>query len=368
MEALNEKKILIIGAGPVGLAAALFLSHKGIKPLIVEKLNESNKYSKALGVNPRTLELMDQIGAVSEFIKDSFRVEHVNFYRNNSLLIRNNLQGIKHKYPFISVQPQYVSEMALINLLDKRGIKVVRGALVKNISTSNNLTECDFEYSNGRLETLTFDYIFCADGAHSNTRKSLGLKFDGNTYEEPWSLFDVKLKSNLNPNDLCLFFNQESFIFLVRTEANVWRIISNDSNVLHRLPAGNEVENILWRSEFTISHRLIEKFSVGNVFFGGDAAHVHSPAGGRGMNLGIEDAFVFSELLVLNKLDQYDNLRRKRVKKTINRVQFFTNIVRGKTIFYRLIRSIGLFIMPFVFPLIKNKLNCFVFGLDHEIF
>ncbi|RNA13906.1 pentachlorophenol monooxygenase [Brachionus plicatilis] len=368
MKDLNDKKILIVGAGPVGLAAALFLSHKGTKPLIVDKLTEPNKNSKALGVNPRTLELMDRIGAVDEFIKNSFRVEHANFYHNNSLLLINNFQGVKHKYPYMIVQPQYVSEMVLCDLLKQRDIQVIRGTLVKNISTSNHLVQCELQYSNGKSEIHAFDYVFCADGAHSTTRKLLGLKFEGSSYEEPWFLFDVKLKSELKPNDLSLFLNKKSFIFLVRTGADIWRVISNDPNILNRLPGGSEVENIVWRSNFTISHRLIERFSYGSVFFGGDAAHVHSPAGGRGMNLGIEDAYVFAELFASNKLDQYDKLRRNVVKKTISRIQFFTNIVRGSTYFYRFYRWLGILIIPFIFPLIQNKLNYFLFGLDHEIF
>ncbi|RNA31624.1 pentachlorophenol monooxygenase [Brachionus plicatilis] len=335
MKKIEELKILVIGGGPVGLSAALFLSHKGIKPRIVEKLTEVNKYSRALAINPRTLELFDKINAVAEFIKDSYRVNAANFFIGSRLVI-NNFEVVNHKFPFISVQPQYVSERALSELLNQRGITIEKGVIVKEVSTTNELVKCELQASDGRTESLVFDYIFCADGAHSAIRKSLGLKFNGSTYNSPLFLCDVTFKTNLNPNDFYLFFPKSQPVFFIRIERDSWRIIGTDPEILDNLPKGHEIQNVLWQSNFVINNRIIEKFRFGNVFFGGDAAHVHSPAGGRGMNLGIEDAFVFAELLAENRLNEYDKLRKNAVKKTLSKIDMITKVILGENFFYRI--------------------------------
>lgn len=124
----------------------------------------------------------------------------------------------------------------------------------------------------------------------------------------------------------------------------------------------------MWDAKYRISHRVIEKFNSGNIYFGGDAAHVHSPAGGRGMNLGIEDAYVFTELLAQNRLNEYDAARSKAVKKTVNRIRTLTNNLRGQSLFSRFIRFITGLVLPFIFPFIKKSMLRFMYGLDHELY
>jgi 2-polyprenyl-6-methoxyphenol hydroxylase-like FAD-dependent oxidoreductase len=365
MESERTKNVLIVGAGPVGLAATLFLSHNGYRPRIIDKLTEPVKTSKALAVNPRTMELLDTIGVIEEFIQNAFQVEAVNLYRNQKCLARNNFNGVKHMFPFIAVQEQAQSEKIFTNILSRKNIFVERGVGLAKISS---VGECELQKSDGEIEKVRFDYVFSADGAHSLARKSLGLTFLGDTYNEPWYLYDAKLNTNLKSNEVYIFVLDHEFVFLMRIKDDIWRVFGNNPGLIDHLPKGTFVESIVWQSQYCISHRIIEKFSVGNVFFGGDAAHVHSPVGGRGMNLGIEDAYVFAEFLEKNRLKEYNNLRMDAVIKTVQRIHSMTNLVRGKYFLTRFFRNLLYFLMPFIFPFIRKSMTTFLFGLDHELY
>ncbi|CAF0984536.1 unnamed protein product [Brachionus calyciflorus] len=367
MECDNSKKVLIIGAGPVGLAAAVFLKHKGIRPRIVDKILEPTEHSKAMAINPRTQEIFDKINSLDEFLQKTYRLRSANFHRGTQLIIKNTFDKFEHKFPYMTIQTQKQSERVLIKMLSKRGIEVERGVSVNRVSNIDNSVQVELTTQNGEVSTEVYDYVFCADGAHSASRKSLGLKFDGSSIGSPWYLFDVKLNASLKSDEMFVYIFKFNFLFMLCIEDNLWRVFSNDENILDYLPGETSVESVEWRSNFVISHRVIERFNVGNIYFGGDAAHVHSPAGGRGMNLGIEDAYVFTELLISGRLDEYDKLRMKVVKETVAKVDRFTNIVSGKTFTTRLIRTIGLYILPYIFPFIRKSLTTFLFGLDHEL-
>lgn len=134
------------------------------------------------------------------------------------------------------------------------------------------------------------------------------------------------------------------------------------------MPKDTFVKEVAWDAKYRISHRVIKKFNVGNIFFGGDAAHVHSPFGGRGMNLGIEDAYVFTQLLIQNRLNEYNDARSKAVAPTVKRIFFLTNFVTGKTIVSRIFRFFARIIVPVMLPFVKKNMLTFVCGMDHELY
>jgi 2-polyprenyl-6-methoxyphenol hydroxylase-like FAD-dependent oxidoreductase len=145
-------------------------------------------------------------------------------------------------------------------------------------------------------------------------------------------------------------------------------VLGNRSDLLERLPSSiKPVGKPIWRSNFHISHRLIQQLNVRRIFFGGDAAHIHSPLGARGMNLGIEDSFVFAELLASKKLDHYSPQRADVHRKLVKRIERMTNIARGETSFARFLR---LHLLPraLAFPLSGPLLFKMLTGLDHETF
>ena len=363
---MSKKELLIIGAGPVGLSAALFLHNKAHVRLIEKRL-QASVHSKAFGVNPRTLELLEHTGATELFLRNGRKMQAINIYNHKKVLIRNDFSKVSHKYPFMLIQSQADSEAILEALTHKRGIAVERGIELLNLTNHQSKTIAEVSSTKEQAGTITTDIVLAADGAHSTSRKSLSIPFVGDAFEEPWKLYDIELETPINREEAHGFMLAEGALFMVRIEKDVWRIISNIIDPLAHLPNSTTAGQVHWQSEFSIHHRMIASFSKENVYFAGDAAHIHSGLGARGMNLGIEDAYVFAELLQEGNLSYYDSKRKKVVEKTISQVHNLTDIMRGKSLKSKIARRIAPFLMPIAFPLVRKQIVHFVLGLDHEV-
>ena len=151
----------------------------------------------------------------------------------------------------------------------------------------------------GREEEFEASYLIGSDGAHSTVRKQLGVDFPGHRMRGDWSLADVAMDSPLQSGAANVVFGDDGMLFAIEFRPGVYRIASDRPNVIGRLPEGSVIHEVLWESDFAVSHRLAERYTVGRVFLAGDAAHLHSPLGARGMNLGIEDAAAFVRAQVI---------------------------------------------------------------------
>lgn len=291
---MDKKDLLIVGAGPVGLSAALFLD-KYANVKIIEKLTQPVLFSKAFGVSPRTLELLEPTGATDLFLKNGRKLEAINIYKNEKLLVRNELSRVNHKFPFMLVQSQADSEAIMSDLLHKRGVTIQRGVELSSINTNNEKIIAEAKSKNETVGSITSDILLAADGANSTVRKHFSLSFNGDTLTDNWLVYDLEIETPFNNEEAHIFMYDAGALFMVRIKNDVWRIISNIPAILTDLPKGTTYGAIKWTSEFKISHRIIKSFQKDNVFFAGDSAHIHSGLGARGMNLGIEDAFVFFE-------------------------------------------------------------------------
>jgi len=155
-------------------------------------------------------------------------------------------------------------------------------------------------------------------------------------------------------------------MFAVRLHHNVWRVLGNVPNLPDRLPPGTQPGAIEWASDFGISHRYADRFQVGRVSLAGDAAHIHSGLGARGMNLGIEDAFVFATLVAEARVEDYERLRRPVVARVIHHIERMTEVPRGVTLLAKMARLFMPVLAPII-PLGANNIGRFVMGLDHEV-
>ena len=160
--------------------------------------------------------------------------------------------------------------------------------------------------SGGGISTHEADYVVGADGAHSRVREVLGLGFAGQKYADTWSLADVDMEWPYGDGEANLLMNPDGrMLFVIAFGGGRYRAITNSGRALDLLPDGSDVRNVVWETEFTVSLRQVESYQTGRVFVCGDAAHIHSPAGGRGMNLGIEDAAVLAEKMVNGGLETF---------------------------------------------------------------
>jgi 2-polyprenyl-6-methoxyphenol hydroxylase-like FAD-dependent oxidoreductase len=363
---MDKKDLLIVGAGPVGLSTALFLD-KYANVKIIDKLTHPVLFSKAFGVSPRTLELLEPTGATDLFLKNGRKLEAINIYKNDKLLVKNELNKVKHKYPFMLVQSQADTEEILSDILHKRGISVQRGIELTSINNSYGKIIIEAKSNNETLGSITSDFLLAADGANSTIRKHFSLSFDGDTLVDQWFVYDLEIETQYHNEEAHIFMYDLGALFMVHIKNNVWRIISNIPEILTNLPKNTSFGEIKWTSEFKISHRIIGSFQKDNIFFAGDSAHIHSGLGARGMNLGIEDAYVFAKLFKENKLADYDAKRRPVVMDTLNQIKNLTEIMQGKATKAKVFRFLAPTLMPIMFPFVRHKILNFVLGIDHKV-
>ena len=169
-------------------------------------------------------------------------------------------------------------------------------------------------------------------------REGLGADFPGSSLPEPWRLVDVKLeRAPEGEADGFIELRPHGFVFALAFDPTYWRVIANHDDPMRHLPGGVAASEVVWSSEFHISHRCASKLAEGRAAIGGDAAHLHSPVGARGMNLGIEDAYVFSEIakdVLLNgkgeRMADYGRLRHSADQGVVKRVEALTDMLRGE--------------------------------------
>lgn len=298
--------ILIVGAGPVGLTAAVQLLHHGIKPRIIDRKSGPSTLSKAAGVNPRSLELLNPAGVAEDLIDTGLVVRQGNLHYEGKKLGQLHLDNIPHKYNFLLLIPQSETERVLLEHLRAQGLEVEWNRQLAGLENTDGGVkaqigpavdpEGDTEVSPD--ETLEVDYLVGSDGPHSTVRHTLGIEFPGEKYPFDFSLADVDLDWPFPDDEVQLFMHESGvLLFVAPFGGGRFRLIANGDDAKSLLPAGSTVQNIHWESDFKVHLRQASSYVQGNCYLAGDAAHIHSPAGGRGMNLGIEDATMLARRL-----------------------------------------------------------------------
>jgi 2-polyprenyl-6-methoxyphenol hydroxylase-like FAD-dependent oxidoreductase len=369
-----NREVLIAGAGPTGLAAALFLAERGIKSRLVDRNEETAATSKALGVNPRTLELLEPCGVTAEILAKALKMVRMRLHQNGRPLgeVRIDPLALGARFPLV-ILPQSETERLLAAALAKHGIKPERGLTLTWLDQDEGgvdyiLTDASGGELRGRAAIL-----LGADGAHSAVRHLTGIGFPGRAMPEAWQIVDCTVaQPNPEPHGHVDFQRQGPWVALP-FDKKTWRLIGPGSDLTKRLPRDWTLKKVLWRSDFHISHRVADKLALGRVCLAGDAAHLHSPLGARGMNLGIEDAYVFaacaSDALSTDKADRladYGRIRREVDGAVVRRIELLTRAIRARGPAVRSIRS---WLIP---TLLSSPKAVAVFtrtatGLDHPV-
>lgn len=363
---------LIVGAGPTGLAAALFLHERGIIARIVERDSERAPTSRALGVNPRTLELLTPSGMAARILAEGRHMERVRLHRHGEPLatLTFDFAAMGARDP-MTVLPQARTEALLTEALATCGIAPERGVALESLRTTDETATATLRRPDGRLETVGAPALLAADGAHSLARHQLGIGFPGSSFAEPWDLMDLELEGP-DPNGAWIDFQPEGVFVALPFSGPRWRLIGFGGDLLQRLPPGWRAGDIYWRSDFQISHRIADALQVGRVCLAGDAAHIHSPLGARGMNLGIEDAYVFAACAAdalkgqPERLADYGRLRRAVDTRVVKNIEALTNFARRTDWSADLLRRL---LAPLAArsPLLLRQAARVGMGLDHEV-
>ena len=320
-----DAEVLIAGAGPVGLTAALELRRRDVDVLVLDRLARPAPYAKAVGIQPRTVELWDSAGIARRALDAAVTLRGQIVYVNGAQVSRIDLQ-LPDTVPYrFAALPQYETERVLAESLANLGTHVQRGVEFLDFSQDDTQVISTVSDRAGQ-RTVVSQYLIGCDGAHSVVRKGLGLNFEGGAFAEEFMLADVQLDWDLpqgygvramhktgDTTDDALVciplpgrkrYRASMFVPAeLSTEPPADGIshglegsrapeLRHIQAVLDRLaPTPTTASNMRWSSVFRISHRLVDRYSVGRVFVAGDAAHIHPPTGAQGMNTGVQDAY-----------------------------------------------------------------------------
>jgi 2-polyprenyl-6-methoxyphenol hydroxylase-like FAD-dependent oxidoreductase len=362
--------ILIVGAGPTGLAGALFLAAQGVRCRIVDKALEPTTLSKALVCNPRTLELLEPTGVTAKVLAEGKPVGRFELHKGDEVLFGMRLEEIETRFP-LTVIPQARTEALLAEALAGYGVHVERGVSFESLSQVEDAVTVVLAHADGRRETVETPILFAADGAHSLVRHALNLDFPGTAFPEPWKLADVKLQAPVEGAQVFGEFLPHGLVFCAAFAPDHWRIITTRDEPTEHLPAGSQLKEVVWASDFHISHRIAEKLTVGRVLLGGDAAHLHSPVGARGMNLGIEDGYVFAHIAKdalegrPERLEDYHRLRHPVDKAVVKKIETISRIARGEGL-WNVVREVAPHLAGQI-PQLRRIMQETVAGMDHPV-
>ncbi len=326
---------LIIGAGPAGLTAAIVLAQRGRQVMIVDAQAEGANTSRAAVVHARTLEVLEPYGVADRLAAHGIPTPVFTIRDRDQVLVPVPFGGLPTAYPYTLMISQADTEAHLLARLQELGGKVIRPARVTRVEQDADGVTATLEDG----QQIRAAYLIGADGLNSTVRQSAGIGFTGGTYAESFVLADVRLSGGVPQNEVILYFSPAGLVVVAPLPGGLHRIVATVDEapkepgipfVQHLLDTrGPEaeparVQELIWSSRFRVHHRIADTYRRGRLLLAGDAAHVHSPAGGQGMNLGIDDAVHLGETLARvldgepdSLLDSYAATRRPQAEQVV---------------------------------------------------
>ena len=311
------KPILVVGAGPVGMTMASEVARYGVPVRIVDKAAQRTDKSKALVLWSRTLELLDRGGGADPFVNAGFKAEAANFTAHGKVISRVSTENVQSPYPYGLMLPQSETERLLEERLGTLGVFVERRVELTSFQRRSEGLDAMLRHTDGREEAVSTDWLVGCDGAHSAVRHGLGAPFAGETLKSDWMLADAHMTGYPHPdNEFSVSWHHDGVFVIFPISPGRYRILADlpatgaeqpptptleqvQAIIDRRGPGGLKVFDPIWLAGFRINGRKVASYRWGRAFLAGDAAHVHSPAGGQGMNTGMQDAFNLAWKLAL---------------------------------------------------------------------
>jgi 2-polyprenyl-6-methoxyphenol hydroxylase-like FAD-dependent oxidoreductase len=349
--------ILIAGAGPTGLTAALELSRLGIAVRIIDKREAPATTSRAIGIQARTLELMEQRGLVDEMLRLGNKGRFGSVYGGGKRVFRLDFGKVESRYDYMLFLSQAETERILREALARQGVEPewrveMVGVAQDALSHEASPVSVTLRHADGRLEHAKAPWLIGAEGAHSLVRTTLDLQFEGKTLDEDYALGDLHVDGDLADTDFHIFSSEHGFMGLFPMGGGHFRLIASNppsKPSKDSAPSEEELQKIYdqrspiparfhdttWTSWFRINSRMVPRLKVGRFLLGGDSAHIHSPAGAQGMNTGIQDMINLCWKLALvvkaqaspALLDTYEQDRLPVMREVLFKTENLTEVI-----------------------------------------
>ncbi len=327
-------QVLVVGAGPTGLVLAAELLGRGIRTRIIDKGDGVALQTRAIGIHARTLEVLDMMGLAERFTERGHAARHFRFYSSGKCMVSLDFARSGSRFGFLLDLPQDQTERLLRARIAELGGVIEPGAELTGLTPSDDAVTATIRDRVGRTRTITASYVAGCDGAHSRVRHELDLAFRGHPYPQDWLLADVLLDWDLREDAAHAFFRPDGLpVVCFPMRGHRWRLTlpfagsrSGQAPTLEeiqrltdqRAPEPVTVSDPTWLANFRCHRRSASAYRRGRVLLAGDAVHIHTPAGGQGMNTGIMDAHNLGWKLALvasgrapdSLLDSYSTERR----------------------------------------------------------
>ncbi|MEC3958366.1 FAD-dependent monooxygenase [Nocardia sp. CDC153] len=371
--------VVIVGAGPAGMTAGIALADAGVHVVLLDKLAEGANTSRAVVVHARTLEVLEEFGVTEQLHERGIVVPNFVMHDGDRVLARVSFAGLPTRYPYTVMIGQESTEVILLARLEKAGAQVFRHTEVRSVAQDADGVTVEYTDAAGSANSLRADWVIGADGMHSKVREAAGIGFTGATYPESFVLADVRMTWPDPRDEVSLHLSPEGVTVvapLPDPRPDRYRIVATVADApehqdlgyvqalvdARRPGAHTKVEEIIWSSRFRVHHRVADHYRAGRILLAGDAAHVHSPAGGQGMNTGIQDAAMLGKLLAAvvagapeSTLDEYEKTRRPVALGVVKFTDRVTRMATLRPLPARLIRNLVISTLARI-PAFRHKL------------
>jgi 2-polyprenyl-6-methoxyphenol hydroxylase-like FAD-dependent oxidoreductase len=382
-----QTDILVIGAGPTGLALATALQRNGVDHVLVDALDGAQNTSRAAVVHAHTLEMLDTIGVVGSLEARGIALPDFAVRDRDQVLLTVSFDRLPAAFQHLLMVPQSTTEAVLQARLNELGGAVHRGVAALAAVTDAGGAAVTVRTATGE-QVIHARYVVGADGMHSIVRDAAGIPFHGEAYGESFVLADVTMDWPLN-DEVSLFFSPAGLVVVAPLPDGSYRIVATLDDAPEK-PEIADIQKLLdargptrtvrvtgigWASRFRVHHRLADTYRSGPFLLMGDAAHVHSPAGGQGMNTGLVDAIVLADALTRvvrdhlpdTVLDDYARTRRPAAQEVLALAGRLTRIATLRSASARRLRNLLLRVLDRL-PAIKRRLALGLSGLARRRF
>lgn len=380
----TETDVLIVGAGPTGLALAISLRQAGLAPLVVDRLPAGLNASRAAVIHAHTLDVLDTIGVADTLAARGLKLPAFSIRERDRALVTLPFDRLPTAHPYLLMIPQDATEAALAERFAALGGTVRRGVTATGFARDGECVRATLAGPDGE-RTVRVRHVVGADGMHSAVRDAAGIAFEGVAFDESFVLADVAMEWPPGPREVALFFAPDGLLVVAPLPDGSYRLVAPVAEAPEHPDAADmqalldargpearpgRIERVVWSSRFRVHHRLAASYRAGPYTLVGDAAHVHSPAGGQGMNCGLVDACVLGRLLadVLQgkrphaDLDLYEKLRRPAAARVLALSGRLTKVATIDGAFARAARNVALSAAFGLAP-VRRKLTMELSGL-----